>query len=600
MTVKAVDPLLGYFERVEPGIVLVAHLVFRVSVLVFPLQGWWNPPVLRVVAVLLIGYDVALAWSLRRGTPPPRWVRWALDLAELAFWSAVHAPDEPYSGVWAITAPMITMTTVRHGLLVSGTVAAALVGFACVVRLAAGTDPFVVDALLWAGMYLIGGQCLIALLASEVRRQRRLAQALWDADVTAAELDGRNEILAGRGADLIDELQTTIMRLSASGVDASVALRGSVSRHKLDLARQTRERALYLRDAFDLYAQAVRSRQPAVARHVFFDVSPGAAVCVVTAAQADQLGAQLAQRDLRGVVPVSLVDGPTPGAPGGNALTCEVGGVRHVLAGEPPRVALPLAPAGMALLAMYIARTAVNDSAPVPAAFAFPMAALTAGYAALTWWLVRRRGPAWEPWLSLGVVVPFAVSAAITTYFAHHGVPRTLTSSGHLLGLGFVLGTIVRPRALMWCAIAVQLIATALVVVTAPPAALGRAAGELVWMAAAFIGAHVLARSLDSLSRDVSDRLAHERATATAAAHRRSQDHELEYLRAALAQGRGLAREAPPGPVRSSVEADLDRIGAGLAELRQHYAEAQVGPPRGRPIGVRREHAGGAHAHRGG
>ena len=213
-----------YFERVEPGLVLVAHLVFRVAVLASPLHGWWNPPVLRLVAALLIGYDVALAWSLGRGRPPPRWTRWALTLAELAFWVTVHTPNEPYSGVWALTAPMITMTTVRYGLLVSGTVAAALVAFAFAVRLAGQADPFVVDTMLYAGMYLMGGQCLIALLATEVRRQRRRAQSLWEADVTAAELDGRNEIVTGRGADLIDDLQTTIMRLSASGVDASVAL----------------------------------------------------------------------------------------------------------------------------------------------------------------------------------------------------------------------------------------------------------------------------------------------------------------------------------------------------------------------------------------
>lgn len=585
-----------YFERVEPGLVLVAHLVFRVAVLASPLHGWWNPPVLRLVAAFLIGYDVALAWSLGRGRPPPRWTRWALTLAELAFWLTVHTPNEPYSGVWALTAPMITMTTVRYGLLVSGTVAAALVAFAFAVRLAGQADPFVVDTMLYAGMYLMGGQCLIALLATEVRRQRRRAQSLWEADVTAAELDGRNEIVTGRGADLIDDLQTTIMRLSASGVDASVALRGSVARHKLDLARQTRERALYLRDAFDLYAQAVRDREPAVARQVFFDVSVDAGVCVVTAAQAADLADQLSRRDLHGVVPVMLLDGPGQGDPGGARLMVDVGGVGHTLAGERPLVALPLAPAAIALLAMYIARTAFSDSAPVPAALAFPMAVLTLGYAAATWWLVRRRGPAWEPWLSLGAIVPFGVSTAITTYFAHRGVPRQLTSSGQLLGLAFILGTIVRPRVLFWCAIAIQAGATALAVIAAPPAALGRAAGDLVWVAAGFLGSQLLARSLVSLSRDVADRLTHERAAATAAAHRRSQDRELNYLREALEQGLGLARSAAPGPVRAGVEADLNRIGTRLAELRRHYVVARS---RVRPNGARGEQAGGAHAHRG-
>lgn len=597
MAVKAVDPILRYFERVEPGIVLVAHLVFRAAVFTSPLQGWWDPPLLRTLTAVLIGYDVALAWSLRRGTPPPRWVRWALDLTELTFWVSVHTPDEPYSGVWAITAPMILMTTVRYGLLVSGTVAAALTGWALLVRLAADADPFPADTVLYAGMYLIGGQCLVTLLTIEVRRQRRHAQTLWEADVTAAELAGRNEVLTGRGADVIDDLQTTIMRLSGAGVDAAVALRGSVARHKLDLARQTRERALYLRDALDLYAQSVRSREPAVARHVFFDVATDAATCVLTAAQAEELSRQLQRRDLTGVVPVTMAErfkgGHGGGGTGGTALTLAVGGLRHELAGSRPRVALPLAPAAIAVLAMYIARTAVSDSAPVPATLALPMAALTAGYAVACWWIVRRCGPTLEPWLSLGALVPFAVSTAVTTFYAHEGMPRQLTSAGQLLGLAFVLGTITRPRRLVVVSVTAQVGATALAVSAAPEAALRRGVADLVWVAAGYVGSHLLARSIGTLSRDVADDLAGERAAATAAAHRRSREHELAYLSRVLVRGRELARLAAAGPIRSGVETDLGRVEAGLLELRRRGDATST-----RTSGDSGERdAGGAHAH---
>lgn len=595
MSASVVGPLRAYFERIEPGMVLVAHGVFRAAVLTSPLDGWWNPPVLKALALVLLGYDLALAWLLRRGTPPRPWVRWFLTVIELTFWSAAHTPHEPYSGVWALTAPMVTMTTVRRGLPVSAPVAAALVGYAVGVRLLVHADPFPADAVLYAGMYLLGGQCLIALLASEVRRQRRRAAAFWEADVTAAQLDGRNEILAGRGADLIDELQTTIMRLSGSGVDAAVALRGSVARHKLDLARQTRERAMYLRDALDLYAQSVRSSEPSVARHVFFDVDRDAAVCVITAAQADELLSKLRRRGLTGVVPVALSEGDADTA--GTALRLVVGDRPLTVAGDRPRVALPLVPAGIALLAMYVARTAVSDSAPVTAAWAFPMAAVTAGYAAVTWMLLRRHGPAVEPWLGLGATVPLALSTAVTTYYAHAGTPRQLTSAGQLLGLAFVLGTITRPRRLVAVAVAVQAAATGVAVAAAPSAALTRAVGDLVWVLAGFVGAHALARSIARLNGEVSEHLARERAGATDAANRGSRTRELAYLDAVLAQGRVLAARAEPGPVRTGVETDLQRIGERVGALRTRYAPP--GPTPGTAPTSIQEPPGSGHARRG-
>jgi hypothetical protein len=553
----------SHFARVEPGIVLVAQLTFRAVVITCPLAGWWQPPVVRLLAALMVGYDVALAWSMVRGTPPPLWVRWLVLVGELTLWAAVHPPAEPYSGMWVLATPLILLTTARHGPAVAGTVTVGLLTWVCGVRWLLQADPFVADSLLYAVINVVGSQCLVALLGTEIRHQRHLTLTRCEAEITAAELSGRNDILTGRGSELIDDLQTTIMRLSLAGVDAAITLRAAMAAHKSELARQTRQRARYVRDAFDLHAQAVRSSQPAVARHVFFDVAPDAAVCVITGPQADALLGSVARHGLTGVVPVRLV-----GRSAGSALTLLVGDKAHVVAVDRPRVALPLAPAAIVILALLIAGTALCDSTPVPALAAYSLAAITAAYAGWTWRMIRRRGSWLEPWLSLCAVFPFAAATALTTYYAHLGEPRQLTAASLLVGLALVLGTVAAPGRLSLTARAVLVVAVAATVAAAPPGATVRVVSDLVWVPAAYLGAHLLARSLAQFAGQLSEEFVHECGAATDQARRHSQDREMRYLEAVLAQGVDLAASAPVGAVREGVERDLHRISQGLHALR--------------------------------
>ena len=140
--------------------------------------------------------------------------------------------------------------------------------------------------------------------------------------------------------------------------------------------------------------------------------------------------------------------------------------------------------------------------------------------------------------------------------------------AGLLVGLALVLGTVAAPGRLSLTARAVLVVAVAATVAAAPPGATVRVVSDLVWVPAAYLGAHLLARSLAQFAGQLSEEFVHECGAATDQARRHSQDREMRYLEAVLAQGVDLAASAPVGAVREGVERDLHRISQGLHALR--------------------------------
>jgi hypothetical protein len=456
-----------------------------------------------------------------------------------------------------VAVPLLVFITIQRGVVMS---AAAAVGITLVTsagRLAIGARPFAVDTLLYEGVGIAIGAIVFRLLRAEADRQRDLAATLAQADRLAASLAGRNDVITGVGADAIDDLQTSIMRLTAAGVDAAATLRAAVGGHKQTLGEETRAGAAYLRDALDSYAAEIRAREPAVARHVFFDVPDTDGVCVLSRHQAAELNDALSTAGFTGFVPVQVLEYQMVGGP----IVVQVGQARFTLAATTPtRFRLPVAPVAIAGLGLYILTLSNSNYTAVPLRLTVPLAAAVLGYAGAGLAVIRRFGERIEPWLAVGTLGPFALVAFLTAHAATSTGPPRLTLLGPLAGLALLLGTVTHPRAAIaaaWCGL--TLAGTA--VVWSAPRLSGRyVAAEFIWPLIAFVGAHLTARTIGRLSHNLSAQLTEQRRAETTLARRRAARREVDFLLGILSQGEALCTSAEPGPIRSQVIGELIRL----------------------------------------
>jgi hypothetical protein len=379
----------------------------------------------------------------------------------------------------------------------------------------------------------------------------------------AAALAGRNDVLTGVGAEAIDDLQTSIMRLTAARVDAAATLRAAVGGHKQTLGEETRQGAVYLRDALDTYAAEARAHEPSVARHVFFDVAGKDGVCVLSRHQADQLKAALAGAGLTGFIAVHVPDYRM-----GDAVVVQVGKERFTLGTTTPtRFRLPIGPVATAGLGLYILTLSNSNYTAVPLRLTIPLAAVVLGYAGAGLALIRRFGQRLESWLAVGALAPFALVVLLTARVtASAGIPR-LTLLGPLAGLALLLGTVVQPRSAVvtaWCGLGLAVVA---VVRSAPRLSDRFIAAELIWPLIAFLGAHLTARAIGRLSHELSVQLTEERGAEATAVRRRAAHRELDFLLGVLSQGQALCASAEPGAIRTQVTGELIRLRRLLRSL---------------------------------
>jgi len=542
----------GALLRLEPLVYVLPRIGARVWLILSPL-GWANTPGLRAAAVGFMVYDVALAVHLHRSKGPALWVRWLLDTGDVTVWALLCPPAEPYSAAVVVAVPLLVFITVRRGIVMGAAAGAGIALVTSAGRLAIGARPFTGDTLLYESVGIALGAIVLRLLRAEAGRQRDLAETLAQADRVAAALAGRNDVLTGVGADAIDDLQTSIMRLTAAKVDAAATLRAAVGGHKQELGEETREGAVYLRDALDTYAAEVRAHEPSVARHVFFDVTGKDGVRVLSRDQAGQLKAALAGAGVTGFVQVRV-----PGYRIGGAIVVQAGQERFTLAATTPtRFRLPVGPLATAGLGLYILTLSNSNYTAVPLRLTIPLAAVVLGYAGAGLALIRRFGQRTESWLSVGALVPFALVALLTARAsASTGIPR-LTLLGPLAGLALLLGTVVQPRSAVvaaWCGLG---LAAAAVVWSAPRLSDRFIAAELIWPLIAFIGAHLTARAIGRLSQDLSAQLTEERRAEALSVRHRAARRELDFLLAVLSQGQALCISAEPGAIRSEVTSEL-------------------------------------------
>lgn len=547
---------------------LVLHLLLRIGArmwLVLSPLGWAGSPQLRVLVAVFVAYDLVLAWAIRSGRLRRLSVRWVLDALDVTCWALLCPPGKPYTTAVVVAVPLVMVVTIRRRALAGTACGLGIAAVVCSARAVAHAEPYVLDVLIYLALAVLLGVLLPALLQAEARRQERRAAARAEADLVAAGLAGRNDVLTGVGADVIDELQTTIMRLTMAEVDAAAALRASVGAYKQTLGEQTRQGAIYLRDALDLYAKQVRAFEPRVARHIFFDLPGAGGTRVLSRDQASSLAGQLATAELAGVVPVTVLR-----AAAGQPVELRVGGLTVTLpAISRPRIRLSVAPVGTVCLALYALTLSNPAYTAVPLSRTVPLAAGIVAYALGGLLVIRRRGPAAEPWLAVAAFLPYLVIAAVTANTA--GPPR-LTLLGPLAGLAMLYGTVVAPPAAVFAARAGLLAATALAVWAAPALAGRYVAAELIWPLVAYLGAHLIARTVARSGSQLSSRLAESWREAAEARRRAAARQEVAYLLAVTAEGEQLCAAARAGEVRDAVRADLTRLRDKLTALRAELA----------------------------
>jgi hypothetical protein len=523
--------------------------------------GWATTPALRSLVIGFMVYDAALAAALLRGRQPRLLTRWIIDTAELVVWAALCPADQPYSAAIGFIIPVLVILTLRDGILRGAAAAVASVAVASGLRALLHAQLFAVDALVYSGLAVVLGALLVRSLLREISRQGLEAELRADADRASAELAGRNEVIAGERSDIIDRLQTTIMRLSVVGVDPAMMLRASIAEHKRTLGERTRDTALYLRDALDNYAGAIRGREPNVARHVFFDVPATLGVLVLTRAQAAQLMTALAESRPVGHHAVERL----PSSPA--QLTLRIAGqVITLEAASRSRIQLSMLPVVIASLAFFTLTMSNPNYSAVPWKVTVPLAALVMAVAITAHLLIRRFGPRIQSYMALGTLVPFGLIVAVTVPNTPASADGLVTLLGPLVGLAFVLGTVVEPvmaRLLAWLGFTAAAVVVAL---ASSGATLAKVLSEYIWAVEPMVGTFFAAQSISSLGAALSERLQTDNLDALTTARGRAVQDELQYLRTVVATGESLVENAEEGAIRDHVAAELGRLKSALGK----------------------------------
>ena len=472
-------------------------------------------------------------------------------------WALLCPADRPYTAAVLVAVPLVVVTVIRRGVLRAALVGAGIAVIPATARTLAGKPSFLADSAFYMPMALFLGLVLVRVLVGEVNRQAKESAARAEADVVAAEHVGRSDIVA-RFGEVFDELQKTILHLTAVGVDAAMRLRALVAQHKADVVADTRASAMYLRDLLRAYERSVNEPEPDLARHVNFEVSSQDGLLVLSRRQGAALTATLAA-----IRPTGDVTVRTPQVRPAEGLRIEVGTQTVVLKqAAPTPVRLALVPVAITGLALYILSMSNAAYAAVPWSLTTPLAVLVAGYAVLAWQFLHRYGTSLEPWLALGALAPFAIIAVLTAHAAQNtDIPR-VTLIGPLAGLALLLGTVVRPKSAVIMAWAGLVAAAVAVIWSAPGVSARYASAELIWPVIAFLGGHYLTRAMARLGPDLAQAFAAQHRDQVERAQRAAARQEIEYLLDVLAEGEDLAEQAEPGPITTSV------VGR-LAELRE-------------------------------
>lgn len=526
----------------------------RISILL-GLSSWGaDSSWLRPLALCCLAVDLARGARMRSQLPRLK-PRWAVDGSDALFWALAGPAGAPYTGAVVLAVPALVATVVQRGWRAGALASTAMAGLLVLSRLMFDKESYPLDTLLFCLIALVLGGLLRHIVRLEAARQDILGRMLLEAELSAAALAGRNDVVTGVGADTIDRLQVAVMGLTAAGVDSAIALRAMVALHKGKLADETRQLAAYLRDALDDFARSTRIDQPQVARHVFFDVTGTDGTVVLSPAQAALLHTRLSGLELRGEQPVRVLHVRPDGA-----VRLSVGPHETVLARPDNPMRFGFLPVGTIALGLYFLTLSDPVYAGLPLTSTVPLALVMGLLGLVEWLMLDRIGARSEAWLALSGLLPFSWFVAHTAGTSRFSTETGVPLLGALAGMGFLLGIVTEPAAAAWTARGVFAVCTlpvALLPRTPPVVVL---LAELTWAYAAYLGSHLLTRAMRRLGRDMSRGWAGERDRLTSAARRAGARVEISYLKQVLAESEALAGAAADGPVKESVIAELNRL----------------------------------------
>jgi hypothetical protein len=400
---------------------VVYRLMVRLNQVGDPAGGARTTP-WRVLLAGSAGIDLALAEWLRRSDRMALWPRIALDSTDTSVWSFAPYPDGywDYAVLPGVPLGIETGLALRWRALVVPLANAAVT---TVVR-RARSQPIQVAPFLWQALAVVSGAGFNHYnrrVRAEIEQasERRLA-----AKQAQATLAGQNAVAMGADT-VIDQIQS-VAPLFGRPIPGS-ALHELVDGWKAALAETTQHSAAYLGTVVAAW-QRSHNTHPDLQQRVDFDVAAGDGTVLLTGQQAATLQRMLTSMDLRGQLPLRVLDRDLTRATPGRRIDIEIDGRRVSV---PPDTDIPprspdFSPVGLLVGACLLGRMSSSTAERVPLAVVLPLMASTIAAAGFAELRLRRRGsPAQDE------VQPLALAiAAVATVLATRTARRPFKPSG--------------------------------------------------------------------------------------------------------------------------------------------------------------------------
>lgn len=286
--------------RIRPMLFIAVRLQLAVFNLVSD-AGWTNDEPLRVGATLaLAAIDVVTFTVIRRSGRALLPFRVPFDLTVAFAWSAMAAPDLPYTGVVYLLFPLVAEFVVTRRWWNSLAFCAAGIAAVLSGRALAHADFFVADVLSSFALMTVAGTVFVVSFAGVKRRLRARFDREHEAFEALVRLQAVNDLRIGAGGQAGEAMLRAWFLLSQVIGEAAARQRAALDARRTALAETTRQQARYLREVLLVYSAEQRRGRARVADHLHLEIGRDDGSVVLAPRQAAALTRQLDELDLSG------------------------------------------------------------------------------------------------------------------------------------------------------------------------------------------------------------------------------------------------------------------------------------------------------------